>query len=81
MEQSTYYLCKVVNIGESGDTRRGGGGIKRVDRALAQLAAVTVEERGGLYWPGPQQLLSTLHRSQWKFIFPIGYISFRIRLD
>ena len=26
------------------------------DRALAQLAAVTEEERGGLYWPGPQQL-------------------------
>ncbi len=24
---------------------------------------------------------STLHRSQWKFIFPIGHISFRIRLD
>ncbi len=33
----------------------------------------------GLYWPGPSQLL--VHRSQWKFIFPIGYISFRIRLD
>ncbi len=30
---------------------------------------------GGLYWPGPPQL--PVHRSQWKFIFPIGHISFR----
>jgi hypothetical protein len=35
--------------------------------------------RGRLYWPGPPQL--PVHRSQWKFIFPIGHISFRIRLD
>ena len=34
---------------------------------------------GGLYWPGPLQL--TVYRSQWKFIFPIGHISFRIGLD
>ncbi len=34
---------------------------------------------GGLYWPAPPQL--PVHRSQWKFIFPIGHISFRIRLD
>ncbi len=61
---------------------------------LAQLAAATQEERergvisldklngggrGGLSWPGPPQL--PVHRSQWKFIFPIGHISFRIRLD
>ncbi len=35
--------------------------------------------KGGLYWPGPPQL--PVHRSQWKFIFPIGHINFRIRLD
>ncbi len=29
--------------------------------------------------PGQQQL--PVHRSQWKFIFPIRHISFRIRLD
>ncbi len=33
----------------------------------------------GLFWPGTPQL--PVHRSQWKFIFPIGHISFRIRLD
>jgi hypothetical protein len=37
------------------------------------------KREGGLYWPGPPQL--PIHRSQWKFIFPIGHISFRIRLD
>jgi hypothetical protein len=36
-------------------------------------------EGGGHFWPGPPQL--PVHRSQWKFIFPIGHISFRIRLD
>ncbi len=35
--------------------------------------------RGGLYWPGPPQL--PVYRSQWKFIFPIGHISFRKGLD
>jgi len=34
---------------------------------------------GGVYCPGPAQLPA--HRSQGKFIFPIGHISFRIRLD
>ncbi len=29
--------------------------------------------------PGPQQL--PVHRSQWKFIFSIGHISFKIRRD
>ncbi len=33
----------------------------------------------GLFWPGPPQLL--VYRSQWKFIFSIGHISFRIGLD
>jgi hypothetical protein len=37
-------------------TLGGGGGRGGADRALAQLAAVREEERGGLYWPGPQQL-------------------------
>ena len=41
-----------MNIVKSGDTRRGGGQ-RDADRALAQLAAVTEEERGGalLAWP------------------------------
>ncbi len=34
---------------------------------------------GGFYWPFPAQL--PVHRSQWKFIFPIGHISFRMGLD
>ncbi len=34
---------------------------------------------GGLYWHGPPQL--PVYRSQWKFMFPIGHISFRIGLD
>ncbi len=37
------------------------------------------KREGGLYRPGPQQL--PVHRSQWKFIFPIGHIIFKIRLD
>jgi hypothetical protein len=53
----------------------------RDDRALAQLAAVREEERGGFTGLAHNSCQSTLHRSQWKFIFPIGYISFRIRLD
>jgi hypothetical protein len=75
-----YYLCTDVNIVKSGDTRRGGQ--RDADRALAQLAAVTEEERGGGFTGlAHNSCQSTLHRSQWKFIFPIGYISFRIRLD
>jgi hypothetical protein len=42
-----------VNIFKSGDTRSGGGDREML---IAQLAAVTEEGRGGLYWPGPQQL-------------------------
>jgi hypothetical protein len=40
-----------MNIVKSGDT--GGGGQRGADRALAQLAAVREEERGGalLAWP------------------------------
>jgi hypothetical protein len=34
---------------------------------------------GGLHWAGLPQL--PVHRSQWKFIFLIIHISFRIRLD
>jgi hypothetical protein len=42
-----------VNIVKSGDTSGGVGGWRDADRALAQLAAVTEEERGGalLAWP------------------------------
>ena len=45
-----------MNIVNREDTRRGEGGDRDAVRALAQLAAVTEEERGGHYWPGPQQL-------------------------
>ncbi len=34
---------------------------------------------GGFHWAGLPQLPD--HRSQWKFIFLIGHISFRVRLD
>jgi hypothetical protein len=36
---------------------------------------------GGLHWAGLPQLPLPVHRSLWKFIFLIGHISFRIRLD
>ena len=35
------------------------------------------EGRAPLGWPAT----AASHRSQWKFIFPSGHISFRIRLD
>ena len=61
----------------------GGAGGKEL---LAELLRswqlphkLNVGGRRGLYWPGPPQL--PVHRSQWKFIFPIGHISFRIGLD
>jgi hypothetical protein len=45
-----------MNMVKSEGTRREGGQ-RGAERALAQLAAVREEERGGwLYWPGPQQL-------------------------
>ncbi len=63
-----------------------GRGLGSADRALRswQLSRKKREEKlngggRGLSWPGPSQL--PVHRSQWKFIFPIGHISFRIRLD
>ncbi len=34
---------------------------------------------GEFHWAGLPQL--PVHRSQWKFIFLIGHISFRVRLD
>ncbi len=42
-----------MNIVKSRNTRKGGGGERDADRALAQLAAVKEEERGGalLAWP------------------------------
>ncbi len=46
---------------------------------LRSLQLSRKKGEGGLSWPGPPQL--PVHRSQWKFIFPIGHISFRIRLD
>jgi hypothetical protein len=34
---------------------------------------------GGFHWAGLPQL--PVHRSQWKFIFLIRHVSFRVRLD
>ncbi len=74
-----YFLCKDTNLGKSGDPRRGEGGRERLIELLRSWQLSRKKREGGLYWPGPQQL--PVHRSQWKFIFPIGHISFRIRLD
>jgi hypothetical protein len=82
--QNTYFLCIVMDIFKSWDTGEGGGGVEScAGTALAQLAAVTQEERGGGDFTGlaHNSCQSTLHRSQWEFIFPIGHISFRIRPD
>jgi hypothetical protein len=58
----------------------GGRGGREVLMELLRSWQLSRKKReGGLYWPGPQQL--PVHRSQRKFIFPIGHISFRIRLD
>jgi hypothetical protein len=51
-----------------GDTGGGGG-----EEVLMELL------RSWQLSPGLQQL--PVHRSQWKFIFPIGHINFRISLD
>jgi hypothetical protein len=75
---------------KSGVTGRWGV-TSGLDVDLAQLAAATEEERGAisleklngggggglLAWPAT----AASQRSQWKFIFLIGHISFRIRLD
>ncbi len=37
-------FCKIMKLFKSGDT--GGGGLRGADRAIAQLAAATQEERG-----------------------------------
>jgi hypothetical protein len=61
----------------------GGEGVVEVQIEFLrswQLSRKKREEKlkgGG--WLGPPQL--PVHRSQWKFIFPIGHISFRIRQD
>jgi hypothetical protein len=61
-------------------TGRGGEG-REVQVVLLRSWQLSRKKRegGGVYWPAPQQL--PVHRSQWKFIFLIGHISFRIRLD
>jgi hypothetical protein len=62
----------------SGDPGWGGGGREMLMELLLSWQ-LTHKKREGGGLPGPQQL--PVHRSQWKFIFPIGHISFRIRLD
>ncbi len=73
------YRYMDINIEMRGDTSRGGGAREMLMELLRswQLSRKKREGKGDL--PGPQQL--PVHRSQWKFIFPIGHISFRIRLD
>jgi hypothetical protein len=51
-----YYLCKVVDIVKSGDTRRGGGDREMQIEHLRSLQLSRKKRDGGLYWPGPQQL-------------------------
>ena len=70
-----------MNIVKSGDTGRGGSRelLTELLRSWQLPHRLNVGGRRGLYWPGPPQL--PVYRSQWKFIFPIGHISFRIRLD
>ncbi len=47
-----------MNIVKSGDTRRGGGDTKMLIELLRSLQLSRKKrEGGGLYWPGPQQLL------------------------
>ncbi len=57
----------------------GGRGRAVLIELLRSWQLSRKKREGGLYWPGPPQL--SVHRSQWKFIYPIGHISFRIRLD
>jgi hypothetical protein len=66
----------------------GGEGVREVLKEILRSWQLSHKKRekklnggrgGGLYWPGPPQL--PVYRSQWKFIFPIGHISFRIGLD
>jgi hypothetical protein len=56
LKQSTYYLCKVVNIVLSGDTGRGEGDIEMLIELLRSLQLSRKKREGGLYWPGPQHL-------------------------
>ena len=69
-----------MNIVKSGDTRRGGDR-KMLIELLRSLQLSRKKRKGGFTGLAHNSCQSTLHRSQWKFIFPIGYISFRIRLD
>ena len=70
-----------MNIVKSGDTRRGGEDREMPIELLRSLQLSRKKREGGLTGLAHNSCQSTLHRSQWKFIFPIGYISFRIRLD
>jgi hypothetical protein len=81
------------NIVKIEDTRRGGGGREKPIELLRswQLPHKKRKEfsligeakwgwgEGGFHWAGLPQL--PVHRSQWKFMFLIGHISFRVRLD
>jgi hypothetical protein len=52
---------------------------KREEGVLSSEKLNGVGGEGGLHWAGLPQL--PVHRSQWKFIFLIGHIRFKIRLD
>ncbi len=83
-----------MNIFKSEDTRRGGGG-RELPIELLRSWQLPHKKRkeffhwrsylggggggAGFHWASLPQL--PVHRSQWKFIFLIGHISFRVRLD
>jgi hypothetical protein len=69
-----------MNTVKSGDTGRGGGR-EVLTEFLRSLQLSGKKREGGFTGLAHNSCQSTLHRSQWKFIIPIGYISFRIRLD
>jgi hypothetical protein len=60
----------------------GGGGDREMLIELLRSLQLSRKKRDrGFTGLAHNSCQSTLHRSQWKLIFLIGYISFRIRLD
>ncbi len=90
LSSSRAFSCLLMNLFKSGATVRGEGGREMLIELLRSWQLPWRREKsyfigeaewgeGGQYWPGLPQL--SVLKSQWKFIFPIRHISFRIRLD